>query len=191
MKNEDLFKLLAGKNTLRPELKETLDGMIKREVYSKNQIILSPGQVSNRAWFIEKGSAIGYVYKDDKKVPYWFWDQSDIILNIHSFFKQVPSDSYIELLEPCVLLSISHDYVMQMVSRFPESNFYIQSVIQDYQWKSEQRILALACSAEEHYLALMKNTPALFRKASVESIAAYLGISRKTLNRIRSKNLRN
>ncbi|MDO7743831.1 MAG: hypothetical protein MUP99_08660, partial [Pedobacter sp.] len=78
MRNEDLFKLLAGNTPLRLELKETLDGMIKREVYSKNQIILSPGQVSNRTWFIEKGAAMGYVYKDDKKVPYWFWNESDI-----------------------------------------------------------------------------------------------------------------
>jgi len=191
MRNEDLFKLLAGNTPLRLELKETLDGMIKREVYSKNQIILSPGQVSNRTWFIEKGAAMGYVYKDDKKVPYWFWNESDIVLNVHSFFKQAPSETYIELLEPSILLSISHEYVMQLVEKFPETNGYIQSILEDYQKKSEQRILALACSAEEHYLMLMKTTPALFRKASVESIAAFLGISRKTLNRIRAKNLRN
>jgi len=191
MKNEDLFKLIGGNIQLRQELKETLDGMIKREVYSKNQIILSPGQVSNRTWYIEKGAAMGYVYKDDKKVPYWFWNETEIVLNAHSFFKQLPSDTYIELLEPSILISISHEYVAQLIEKFPEVNGYIQSILEDYQKKSEQRILSLACSAEEHYLLLMKTTPALFRKASVESIAAYLGISRKTLNRIRAKNLRN
>ena len=190
MENEELFRLLAGKKALRLELKERLGQMIKREVFSKNQIILSPGQISNRVWFIEKGAAMGYAYREDKKVPFWFWNEGDIVMNIHSFFKQAPSDTYIELIEPCVLLSITYDHVQEMIAKFPECNGYIMSIIQDYTKKSEERILKLSCSAENHYLSIMKETPFLFMKASVESIAAYLGISRKTLNRIRFKHLR-
>lgn len=190
MDNEDLFRLLAGKKGLRLELKQELDHMIKREVYSKSQIILSPGHISNRVWFIEKGAAMAYVYKEDKKIPFWFWNEKEIMLNIHSFFKQVPSDCYIELIEPSILFSISYEHVQQMVAKFPECNGYIQSLMEDYSKKSQDRMLKLACSAEDHYLALMKESPYLFMKASVESIAAFLGISRKTLNRIRYKHLR-
>ncbi|WP_442587861.1 Crp/Fnr family transcriptional regulator [Pedobacter sp. AW31-3R] len=190
MDNEDLFRILAGNKAIKPELKKELEHMIKREVYSKSQIILSPGHVSNRVWFIEKGAAMAYVYKEDRKVPFWFWNHHEIVMNIHSFFKQVPSDSYIELLEPSILLSISHEHVQQMVAKFPECSGYIQSLLEDYSKKSQDRILRLACSAEDHYLSLMKESPFVFMKASVESIAAFLGISRKTLNRIRYKHLR-
>jgi signal-transduction protein with cAMP-binding, CBS, and nucleotidyltransferase domain len=191
MENEELFKLLAGKYPLRAELKEKLSEMIKREYYAKSQIILKPGQISNRAWFIEKGAAMGIIFREEKKVPFWFWNEGQLMVSLHSFFNQVPSETYIELLEPSVLLSISYENVSELIRQFPESNEYIRRVMHEYQRMSEKRILEFAAySAEEHYLHLIKECPAIFRKASVESIAAYLGISRKTLNRIRNRTRR-
>jgi signal-transduction protein with cAMP-binding, CBS, and nucleotidyltransferase domain len=191
MENEELFKLLAGKYPLRLELKEKLNEMIKREYYSKSQIILKPNQIATRAWFIEKGAAMGFIFREDKKVPFWFWNEGELMVSLNSFFNQVPSESYIELLEPSVLLSISFEHVSEIIKTFPESNDYIRKIMHEYQRMSEKRILEFAAySPEEHYLHLMKDCPAIFRKASVESIAAYLGISRKTLNRIRNRTRR-
>lgn len=191
MENEELFKLLAGNYPLRPELKERLSEMIKREYYPKSQVILKPGQISNKTWYIDKGAAMSIIYREDKKIPFWFWNEGKLMFSLHSFFNQLPSDHYIELLEPSVLISISYEHVTELIKNFPESNDYIRKVMQEYQKMSERRILEFAAySPEEHYLHLMKDCPALFRKASVESIAAYLGISRKTLNRIRNRTRR-
>jgi len=191
MENEELFRILAGKHPLRLELKEKLNEMIKREYYNKSQIILKPGQTAGRSWFIEKGSAMGYIYKEEKKVPFWFWNEGQLMIPINSFFSQKPSDTYIELLEPSILFSISFDNVSELTRTFSDSNEYIRMVMQDYHQTSQKRILDLAAlTPEEHYLNLMRDTPAIFLKASVESIAAYLGISRKTLNRIRTRTRR-
>ncbi|MCX2477792.1 Crp/Fnr family transcriptional regulator [Pedobacter sp. MC2016-15] len=191
MENEELFKLLAGKYPLRAELKERLCEMIKREYYPKSQVILKPGQISNRAWFIEKGAAMGVIYREEKKVPFWFWNEGQLMISLNSFFNQLPCESYIELLEPSVLLSISFENTAEILKVFPETNEYVRKIMHEYQKMSEKRILEFAAySPEEHYLHLMKDSPALFRKASVESIAAYLGISRKTLNRIRNRTRR-
>lgn len=191
MENEDLFKLLGANHPLRAELKEKLGEMIKRESYTKSQIILKPGQTANRAWFIEKGCAMGYIHREEKKVPFWFWNEGELMLPLNSFFNQVPSDTYIELLEPTTLLSISFEHTQEILNTFPESNEFIRKIMNQYQRRSEKRILEFAAyTAQEHYLHLMKESPALFRKASVESIAAYLGISRKTLNRIRNRTRR-
>jgi len=191
MENEELFRILSGKHPLRLELKERLNEMIKREYYNKSQVILKPGQTANRSWYIEKGSAMGYIYKEEKKVPFWFWNDNQLMIPINSFFSQKPSDIYIELLEPSVLISISYENVNEITKTFPDSNDYIRKVMQDYHQMSQKRILDLsALTPEEHYLNLMRDTPAIFLKASVESIAAYLGISRKTLNRIRTRTRR-
>ena len=191
MENEELFKLLAGKYSLRLELKERLNEMIKREYYAKSQIILKPGQTSNRAWFIEKGSAMGFIQREEKKVPFWFWNENELMVSLNSLFNQIPSESYIELLEASVLLSISFENINEIMKTFPESNDYIRRIMNDYQKMSEKRILEFAAyTPQEHYLHLMKDCPAIFRKASVESIASYLGISRKTLNRIRNRTRR-
>jgi CRP-like cAMP-binding protein len=191
MENEKLYRVLAGTQPLRAELKEKLNEVIKRENYTKSQIILKEGQTAGRCWFIEKGSAMGYTYKEEKKVPFWFWNERKLIVPINSFFNQKPSDTFIELLEPSVLISISYDCVQELAKSFPDTNEYIRKVMQDYHETSQKRILDLAAlTPEEHYLKLMKESPAIFLKASVESIAAYLGISRKTLNRIRTRTRR-
>jgi len=191
MENEELFKLLAGNYPLRSALKEQLNEMIKREHYPKSQVILKPGQVANRAWFIVEGSAMGLIYREEKKVPFWFWNEKQLMVSLNSFFNQSPAETFIELLEPSLLLSISYEHVSEILKAFPESNDYIRKIMHEYQRASEKRILEFAAySPEEHYLHLMKECPAIFRKASVESIAAYLGISRKTLNRIRNRTRR-
>jgi CRP-like cAMP-binding protein len=191
MENEELFKILAGQHPIKLELKEKLNEMVKKETYSKSQIILKPSQVANRSWYIQKGSAMGYTYKEERKVPFWFWHDKDLMVPINSFFSQKPSETYIELLEPSVLFSISYEHVQQLTKLFPDTNDYIRQVMQDYHQMSQKRILQLASlTPEEHYLNLMRDSPSIFLKASVESIAAYLGISRKTLNRIRTRTRR-
>jgi len=191
MENDDLFKLLAGKFPMRLELKEKLDEIIKREYYSKNQIILKTGQIANRAWYIETGAAMGCVQKEAKKVPFWFYNEGDLMIPINSFFNQVPSDFFIELLEPSILVSITYDQLEQLTKEFPETNEYVRKILFSFQRMTEQRILDFAAlTPEEHYLYLIKNRTAMFRKVSVESIATYLGISRKTLNRIRNRTRR-
>jgi len=191
MENEELFRILAGKHPLRLELKNTLNEMIKREYYNKSQILLKPGQVANKSWFIEKGSALGYIYKEEKKVPFSFWNDGQLLVPITSFFSQKPSDSYIELLEPSILFSITYEQVTELTKTFSDSHDYIRKVMQDHYQMSQKRILDLAAlTPEEHYLNLMRDCPAIFLKASVESIASYLGISRKTLNRIRTRTRR-
>ena len=191
MENEELFRILAGKHPLRSELKVRLNEMIKREYYSKSQIILKPGQTANRSWFIEKGGAMAYIYKEEKKVPFWFWFEGQLMIPINSFFNQKPSETYIELLEPSVLMSINYDNVQEITKTYPDTHDYIRKLMQDYHQMSQKRILDLtALTPEEHYLNLMRESPAIFLKASVESIASYLGISRKTLNRIRTRTRR-
>jgi len=191
MDNNELFRILAGKYPLRFELKEKLNQMIKRESYAKNQLILKPGQVANCSWFLDKGSAMGYMYTDNKKVTLWFCKEGDLIVPVKSFFSQKPSDIYIKLLEPCVLSSITYDQVQEVKRTFPDSHEYINRIMREHHEAMENRYVDFAGSTnEERYLHLWRDFPSIFLKASAESIAAYLGISRKTLYRIRTRTRR-
>jgi len=191
MENEELFRILAGKYPLRFELKEKLNQMIKKEFFSKNQIILKPGQVANCSWFLDQGSAMGYRYTDDKKVTLWFCKEGNLMIPVKSFFSQKPSDIYIKFLEPSIVSSITYDQVQEIKRTFPDSNDYINRIIRQFHEESENRHVDFAAfSNEERYLHLWHDYPSIFLKASAESIAAYLGISRKTLYRIRTKTRR-
>jgi CRP-like cAMP-binding protein len=191
MDNEKLYRMLAGNYPLKPELKQLLNQMISREYYAKNQIILKPGQVANRTWFLEKGTATGYMYTDNKKVTLWFRKDGKLIIPVKSFFTQKPSDIYIKILEPSILYSITYEQVQEVKKTFPESLEYINKVMRENHEEMENRYVEFArLTNEERYMQLWNDFPAIFLKASAESIAAYLGISRKTLYRIRTRTRR-
>lgn len=188
MENEYFFNSLTGNSTNHNELRTQFCKMVERKSYAKNQIILTADQTSNQMWFVLKGFAMSYIYKEDRKIPYWFWNEAEIIVSTNSFFKQLPSDGYIEILEKSTLLSISYQNILYLTEKFPEFNGFLRIMLEDISYTAERRIFSLTTlTPEERYLLLLKESSFIIRKASVETIASYLGVSRKTLNRIRAK----
>jgi hypothetical protein len=51
----------------------------------------------------------------------------------------------------------------------------------------EYSCMLKANTAKDKYLQLLRENPILLQKASVEAISSYLGITRRTLSRIRNK----
>jgi len=188
MDTKQFSVFLSGLHPLSPECSAFITQIVKEEIYIKNQVILSAGQVCNRLWFIQKGFAMQYSYKNIDKKPYRFWQEEQLMADMFSFFRRTLSESYIEVLEPCSLLSISYDQLQLLLRRFPETEVLIRLIIEEYHKHAEARVLTLlVLSAEERYRQLIKTSPFLFQKTSADNIAAYLGISKKTLNRMRRK----
>lgn len=188
MENERFFNTLAGGNTGCNELRTSFYKLLERQVCSNHRIILNAGQICNRMWFIVQGFAMAYIDKEGKKIPYWFWNENEIMVPVNSFFKQLPADGFIELMEKSILLSISYKNIKQLTETFPEFNTQLLNLVEGLQYSAEKRIFTLtSISAEERYAHLMKESSFIIRKASVETIASYIGVSRKTLNRIRAK----
>lgn len=188
MENERFFKALSRQRNPTHELKTHFNRMLKREVHQSHARILDAGEVCNKMWFIVEGSAMAYVAKKGKKVPYWFWNENEVMVPVHSFFKQVPTDGYIEVMEKSTLLSISYQGVRTLIERFPDFNFLLMDLMEDFQYSAEKRICSLTSNEPcERYELLLKESTFIARKAPVEAIAFYIGVSRKTLNRIRTK----
>lgn len=188
MDNNDLIEFLSALHPLSKELRQRLNEVIKTQIIKKHHFLLEPNKAVNKIWFLEKGYIMGYIWKEDRKVPYRFWKEQELILSANAFFLQRPALEYIEALNPSTLKYITYDDVKTMLREFPELNIHIQRIILDYEIYQEKRVYEFAAnSALENYAILAKNSPHVLRNVPVENIAAFLGISRKTLNRIRAK----
>ncbi|WP_316747224.1 Crp/Fnr family transcriptional regulator [Pedobacter gandavensis] len=188
MENERFFKALSRQRNPTHELKTQFNRMVKREVYRSHAMLMDEEAVCNKMWFIVKGSAMAYVVNNGKKVPYWFWNEGEIMVPIHSFFKQVPLGGYIQVMERCTMLSITYQAVRTLIEKFPDFNFLLMDLMEDSHHSAEQRICSLTAHEPcERYELLLKESTFIARKAPVEAIAFYIGVSRKTLNRIRMK----
>lgn len=188
MENEHFFNSLTGTNKPSNELRTQFYKMVEKEVHSKHKTILNSGQICNHLWFIVQGFAMAYIQKEDKKIPYWFWDENEIMVPVNSFFNQLPADGSIDVMEKSTLLAISFNNIKKLRETFPEFNLLMCNLLQNLQYATEKRVFNLtSMDPGERYALLLKESPFIVRKASVEMIASYLGVSRKTLNRIRAK----
>ncbi len=191
MENEHFFKKLAGNKFNDAELRELFNSMVRKKVVNNHHILLREGEIPRFMWFIDEGFAMAYILRDGKKIPYLFWNKLELIIASSSFFKQIPSASYIETLEKSNLSYIHFDDFNVLMNSYTEIMKSFQEKIEDLNARLEYRVFELIYgTVESRYKNMNINFPAIVIKVPVELIASYLGVSRKTLNRVRTKTLR-
>jgi CRP-like cAMP-binding protein len=186
-----MSSFIAFLNTLQPlslPLTEALLANTTRENFPAHHLLLQPGQVARRVYFLETGLVRGYTLLHGREVSSWFMQAGDFVISILSFFTQQPSDEYLELLEPAVVHSISYDQLQRLYHDFSGFNFIGRRLIEKYYVLSEQRARHLrAHSAQERYELLLQAFPTVFQRVALHHIASHLGMAPETLSRLRNK----
>lgn len=174
--------------TPSPALEAAILASVRREELPARHLLLQPGQVAQRLYFVEKGLVRGYSLHEGQETSSWFMAEGDFIISVVSFFTQQPSAEYVELLEPAVLYSISHARLQELYRQFPEFNLVGRVLTERYYVLSEQRAYQLrTLSATERYHRLLQEYPKLIQRIPLKLLASYLGIAPETLSRLRAK----
>src|ERR1041384_4329501 len=81
--------------------------LFKEEEVRAKTVLLKEGEVSKKAFYIEKGCVRAWFHNDGKDVTFQFFFEGQGVSSIESFRTNQPSLFTIETIEPCVLRSIS------------------------------------------------------------------------------------
>lgn len=153
--------------------------------------IVSEGQFADKSYFIAHGSARAFYLKDGKDVTDWFAFENDFICSLNSFFLNIPSLHFIEVLEPSMLLEVSRENVAFLSEKHKEFDQLNKMVITKTMLQQQQRIVSLQFeTALQKYNNLLKVIPDITQRVPLTHIASYLGITLETLSRIRNPNYR-
>ena len=186
-----MVSFLALLNTIQPlspELTQAVMAATVQETVPAHHLLLQPGQVAKRVYFLETGLVRGYTLLHGREVSSWFMQSGDFIISILSFFTQQPSEEYLELLEPGIVHSVTYDQLQGLYHDFPEFNYTGRLLIEKYYILSEQRDHHLrARSATERYELLLQSFPTVFQRVALQHIASHLGMAPETLSRLRNK----
>lgn len=155
----------------------------------KKQYLLQEGDVCKYVLFVEKGILRTYA-TDEKGNEHILsfamegWWTADL----YSFLTDEPSLYNIEALENCELLLLTKSSWNILLEKIPAFERYFRIIIQNNLIAMQRRLLgSMSETAEEKYTKFIATFPTCIQRVPQHMIASYLGISRETLSRIRSK----
>lgn len=188
---EQLLAYLQSITPFSAELAEYLAKHIKYRTLAKRDYLLKAGHVCQHICFIEQGLLRCYYPKGDTDVHTWFMKEGDLIVSIKSFYKQQPSEEYIQVLEDCSLYYITYDELQYCYKHFPEFCYIGLKLTERYYilWDEQQYGLRMR-NATERFEWLMQEHPELVLRVPGKYLASYLGMNEVTLSRLKGKYFR-
>jgi CRP-like cAMP-binding protein len=155
----------------------------------KGDYLIKQGKVCKRIAFINKGSFRTYYISDKaEEITACFRTEMSVVSSYRSFVLQEPSTLSIEALEDSELIVIGYENLQQLYSK-SMTWLNIGRLLAEMEYINMEEYASVLNneSAKEKYLRLLKEQGEVIHKATVESIASYLGVTRRTLSRIRQE----
>lgn len=153
----------------------------------KNTILVTAGQYSDNMYFLLSGTIREYYLKDGKDITDWFSRGHEFTCAINSYFRNVPSEHYIETLQPCEMVVMKRHALIQLCEQFHEFETLSRMAVTRIMLHLQRRIVSIQFeTAAQRYANLLKVLPDITQRASLGHIASFLGITQETLSRIRS-----
>lgn len=159
----------------------------KEQVLKKDEFFVRQNKVCKHIGFIISGTIrIYYTNQKLEDTTYGFCQENCITTSFKSFIFQTPSQLTLQALEDSTLLTITYDDLNILYRDYPIWQNIGRIITQNEFLNMEQYASVLNNeSAKEKYLRLINEQPQILQKAKVEDIASYLGVTRRTLSRIR------
>jgi CRP-like cAMP-binding protein len=155
----------------------------------KNELFLKEGQVSNAWLFLEEGFIRAYATDTEgAEVTTAFYTANQAVIEAASLFQRIPSMENLQALIPCKGWMISFTQLNHLFHTMPEFREFGRAVLaRGFATLKMRMLLTITATAEQRYMALMKDSPEIFQFAPLKHIASYLGITDTSLSRIRKE----
>jgi len=154
----------------------------------KDHLLLREHAISDYIYFIEKGVARIFYYKNGKEITEWIALDEQFFLSITSFFNRVPSHLIIQTLEASSVYGIHHDDFMRLANQYHDVERFLRKMVTASLILSQIRMKAIQFeTAQQRYEALLNNNPKIIQRVPLSYIASFLGVTLETLSRIRSQ----
>lgn len=171
---------------LTDEQFELISKDLKIKTFQKNELILSPGELCSRTYFVLDGLLRSYSIDNKGKVhiiqfapEHWWLAERNSLFNEASEFN-------IDSIESTTVVVIPREYFLTMSKHVPGFETLNNTMLNNSIRFMQKRInMLLSATAEERYLDFIRLYPNLTLRVPQWMIASYLGITPESLSRVR------
>ena len=160
-----------------------------KKILKKGEFFVQQNKICRQIAFINNGTLrTFYINEKADEITSCFCTENSLTTSYKSFILQNPSTISIQALEETELLTINHSLLQKLYATSTEWQNIGRAIAEREYIVMEQYASILNNeSAKEKYLRLLEEQPIVLQKAKIEDIASYLGITRRTLSRIRQE----
>ena len=184
---QSLFQYFKNFNSISKEAENAI-AVISHVIFlKKNKDLQTIGHTCKTIYFINKGVARIYYYKDGIDITEGFYLENNIIARVESLFTGKPSQKGIQILEDAEIVAIDANALFKLYDSFPEIERLFRKIFESGHVDTLNRVEGIQFhSAEERYKALLHEAPDILKKVALKYVASYLGITQVSLSRIRA-----
>lgn len=157
----------------------------------RNELLFNAGEICRHKVFVMSGLLNTFsISADGNQHILQFSPENSWTLDVESYDREIPSQVSIGAVEPSTILCwLKKDFEM-LRAEIPQLKKFAEDLIARNTHYSRKRILlSLSATPEEKYEDFVQTFPDYLARLPLRMIAAYLGISIKTLTRIRHAQL--
>lgn len=157
----------------------------------RNDFLFREGEVCHYKIFVAKGLLRTYsVDTDGNEHIVQFNPENTWAIDAESYDNQIPSRYNLTAVEESELLLWKRDNFNHLLAGIPALSSFAGQLISKAVYNGRERLLsALSAAPEQKYTDFLRTHPQLISRLPLWMIASYLGISLKTLTRIRHAQL--
>lgn len=183
-----LFHYFKKYNSLSKEAENAIAEICKVIVIKKNHDLQSIGHTCKTIYFLKKGVARIYYFKEDIDITESFSFENNMVVRFESLFTGRPSKKAIQVLEDSELIAINSTELFKLYDKHHDIESLFRKIFETALVDTVNRVESIQFhTAEERYNYLIKEAPDVLKRVPLKYIASYLGITPVSLSRIRGQ----
>jgi CRP-like cAMP-binding protein len=168
------------------EFQQQLMPVIRVRRFGKKELLTKAGEVENNFNFIISGLIRKYYKKGSHEINTQISTEGHLIVSQESFHSRLPSEYFIETIEPSTVVSITHDDLEKVyasshkMERLARLLITYAMVLKD-RWQMQ----LVKMTPRERFLNFVTRNPGLMQRVPQKFLASYLNIKPETFSRFK------
>jgi CRP-like cAMP-binding protein len=174
--------------SLSPEARALLTEAGDTRTWDKGAFLLREGSVCRHVHGVWKGAVRMFRLRDGKEITLRFFFENGYATDLGSVRSGLPSECFLEAMEPTTTLTIDAAALRALYDRSVELERWGKALLEDLLVKEQAHAdFFKLFSPEDRYAWLLRRDPQVIQRVSLSRLASYIGVSRESLSRIRSR----